>query len=121
MNNNMHIHGYHFTMSPMGQWIIEGDRYTYTGTYDLSLHMVCNGTSMMIPHNDAYIDASFTLPPRRPLSPEVGLRYPMIRNDGVGPSHKEEDEVIELIDIESSVEVIDISDHSEGSSIPGIF
>ncbi|CAL0321272.1 unnamed protein product [Lupinus luteus] len=87
--NITHICGYHFTMSSMGAYVIEGDRYTFTCPCGLSLHMMCNGTSMMIPHNDAYIDASFTLPPRRPLSPEVGLRYPPIRNDGAGPSHSQ--------------------------------
>ncbi|CAL0331742.1 unnamed protein product [Lupinus luteus] len=88
-NNSTHIRDYHFTMSPMGQWASDGHRYTYTGPYSLSLHMECNGSSMMIPHLDTYIDASFTLPPKRSLSPDIGLRYPPIRDDGAGPSHRQ--------------------------------
>ncbi|CAL0312548.1 unnamed protein product [Lupinus luteus] len=142
------------------------------------------GSSMMIPHPDAYIDDSFTLPPKILMSSEDGFGYPSFRSDGTGPSQdhrtwpdgldalsssragrssglgggpckktsvlrmssppnyasgiwhhdmeedeeEEEDEVIELVDVESSVEVIDLvsdseeeEDPSEGSSIPGIF
>ncbi|CAL0325998.1 unnamed protein product [Lupinus luteus] len=124
---------------------------------------------MMIPHPDAYIDASFTLPPKRLMSSDDGFGLPPIRSDSTGPSqgHKtwpdcvdalsssragrssglgggpckktavlrmssppnyasgiwhhameedeeEEDEVIELVNIESSVEVIDfVSDSKE--------
>ncbi|CAL0314106.1 unnamed protein product [Lupinus luteus] len=183
-DNNTHIRGYHFTMSPAGQWSSDGHRYTYTGHCGLLLHMVCNRLSMMIPHPDAFIDASFTLPPRRPTAADDGLGFPPVRNDGAGPSQghrtwpdrvdapsssravrssgqgggpckkapilrmssppnyasgiwhhdmeeseeeEEEDEVIELVNVESSVEVIDLvsdseeEDPSEGSSIPGIF
>ncbi|CAL0307749.1 unnamed protein product [Lupinus luteus] len=180
-SNNTHIRGYHFTMSLMGQWASDGHMYTDTGPCGLSLHMVCNGSSMMIPHPDAYIDASFTLPPKRPMSLEDEFGHPPVRSDGAGPSQghrtwpecvdapsssraerssglggwsckktpilrmtsppnyasgiwhhdmeedeEEEDEVIELIDVESSMEVIDLvsdseEDLSEGSSIPGIF
>ncbi|CAL0322663.1 unnamed protein product [Lupinus luteus] len=145
--------------------------------------MVCNGSSMMIPHPDAFIDASFTFPPRRPTVADDGLGFSSVRSDGAGPSQghrtwpdcvdalsssrairssgqgggpckkapilrmssppnyasgiwhhdmeeseKEEDEVIELINMESSVEVIDLvsdseeeEDPSEESSIPDIF
>ncbi|OIW06376.1 hypothetical protein TanjilG_15021 [Lupinus angustifolius] len=181
-DNNTHIRGYHFTMSSMGQWASDGHKYTYTGPCGLSLHMVCNRSSMMIPHPDTHIDASFTLPPKRLMSPEVGLPYSPVKSDGVVHSHgyrtwqdcldapstsrakrssglgggpckkapvvrmssplnyaaglwhneveeeEDEDEVIELINVESSVEVIDLvsnseeeEDPSEGSNIPGIF
>ncbi|CAL0333797.1 unnamed protein product [Lupinus luteus] len=125
--------------------------------------MVCNGSSMMIPHPDAYIDASFTLPPKMPMSSKDGLGHLPVRSDGAGPSQghrtwpkcvdapstsrsgrssgleggpckktlllrmssppnyasgiwhhdmeedeEEEDEVIKLVDVESSVKVIDL-------------
>ncbi|CAL0323365.1 unnamed protein product [Lupinus luteus] len=178
-----HIRGYHFTMSPEGQWSSDGYRYTYTGPCGLKVHMKCTGSSMMIPHPDAVIDASFTLPLRRTPTPGGGVSFPPVHNDGVGPSpgrrtwpdvvdaptssravrsngqgagsckkspvlrmssppnyasgiwhhdmdedDEEEDEVIELVKVESSVEVIDLvsdsekeEDPSEGFSIPGIF
>ncbi|CAL0332972.1 unnamed protein product [Lupinus luteus] len=181
--NSTHIRGYHFTMSPQGQWSSDGYRYTYTGPCSLKVHMECTGSSMMIPHLDAVIDASFTLPLRRTPTPGGGVSFPPVQNDGAGPSQgrrtwpdvvdapsssravkssgrrvgsckkspvlrmstppnyasgiwhhdmeeedEEEDEVIELVKVESSVEVIDLvsdseeeEDPSEGSSIPGIF
>ncbi|CAL0311868.1 unnamed protein product [Lupinus luteus] len=82
--NNTHIRGYHFTMSPTGQWSSDGHRYTYTGPCGLSVHMVCTGSSMMIPHPDAFIDASFTLPPRRTPTSDGGVSFPPVRNEGVG-------------------------------------
>ncbi|CAL0309241.1 unnamed protein product [Lupinus luteus] len=150
---------------------------------DLKVHMECTGSSMMIPHPDAVIDASFTLPLRRTPTPGGGVSFSPVQNDGAGPSSgrrtwpdvedapsssravrsdgrgagsckkspelrlssppnyasgiwhydmeeddEEEDEVIELVKVESSVEVIDLvsdseeeEDPSEGSSIPGIF
>ncbi|CAL0316768.1 unnamed protein product [Lupinus luteus] len=181
--NSTHIRGYHFTMSPEGQWSSDGYRYTYTGPCGLKVHMECTGSSMMIPHPDAVIDASFTLPLRRTPTPGGGVSFLPVQNDGAGPSQghrtwpyvvdapsssravrssgrgagsckkspvvrmssppnyasgiwhhdmeeddEEEDEVIELVKVESSVEVIDLvsdseeeEDPSEGSSIPGIF
>ncbi|CAL0332708.1 unnamed protein product [Lupinus luteus] len=181
--NSTHIRGYHFTMSPEGQWSSDGYRYTYTGPCGLKVHMECTGSSVMIPHPDDVIDASFTLPLRRTPTPGGGVSFPPVQNDGVGPSpgrrtwpdvvdapsssravrssgrgagsckkspvlrmssppnyasgiwhhdmdedDEEEDEVIELVKVESSVEVIDLvsdseeeKDPSEGSSILGIF
>ncbi|CAL0316666.1 unnamed protein product [Lupinus luteus] len=181
--NNTHIRGYHFTMSPEGQWNSDGYRYTYSGPCGLKVHMECVGSSMMIPHPDAVIDASFTLPLRRNPIPEVGVSFPPVQSDVAGPSSgrrtwpdvvdapsssrafrsdgrgagsckkspelrlssppnyasgiwhhdmelddEEEDEVIELVEVESSVEVINLvsdseeeEDPSEGSSIHGIF
>ncbi|CAL0301321.1 unnamed protein product [Lupinus luteus] len=177
--NITHIRGYHFTMSPEGQWSSDGYRYTYSGPCGLKVHMECTGSSMIIPHPDAVIDASFTLPLRRNPIPGVGVSFPPVQSDGVGPSsgrrtwpdvvdapsssrafrsdgrgagsckkspelrlssppnyasgiwHHDmelDDEVIELVKVESSVEVIDLvsdseeeEDSSEGSSIPGIF
>ncbi|CAL0323366.1 unnamed protein product [Lupinus luteus] len=69
--NSTHIRGYHFTMSPEGQWSSDGYRYTYIGPCGLKVHMECTGSSMMIPHPDAVIDASFTLPLRRTPTPAV--------------------------------------------------
>ncbi|CAL0320060.1 unnamed protein product [Lupinus luteus] len=181
--NSTHIRGYHFTMSPEGQWNSDGYRYTYSGPCGLKVHMECAGSSMMIPHPDAVIDASFTLPLRRDPIPGVGVSFPPVQSDVAGPSvgrrtwqdvvdapsssrafrsdgrgagsckkspelrlssppnyasgiwhhdmeldDEEEDEVIELVEVESSVEVINLvsdseeeEDPSEGSSIPGIF
>ncbi|CAL0328839.1 unnamed protein product [Lupinus luteus] len=181
--NSTHIRGYHFTMSPEGRWSSDGYRYTYTGPCGLRVHMECTRSSMMIPHPDAFIDASFTLPPRRTPTSDIGVRFPPVKDDGAGPSQgrrtwpdvvdapsssravrssgrgagsckkspvlrmssplnyasgiwhhdmeeddEEEDEVIDLVKVESSVEVIDLvsdseeeEDPSEGSSIPGIF
>ncbi|CAL0304472.1 unnamed protein product [Lupinus luteus] len=146
----------------------------------LSLHMECNGSSMMLPHPDAFLDVSITMPPRRPPSPVWGHRVPMPHgSDEAEPStrrrtwqdyidtpssrwavrsvvpesttrrwtplsppdladvfgtgedeemeqeEEEAEDVIELINIESSVEVVEISsdseseeDPSEGSSLP---
>ncbi|CAL0319638.1 unnamed protein product [Lupinus luteus] len=115
---------------------------------------------MMIPHNDAYIDASFTLSPKRPLSPEKQTDLEdcldalsssrVVRSSGLGgasckkapnrrtspppPNYafelgqfEEEDEVIKLVNIETSVEVVDlvsdsdtVEDQCEGSSLPGM-
>ncbi|CAL0317061.1 unnamed protein product [Lupinus luteus] len=181
--NSTHIRGYHFTMSPEGQWNSDGYRYTYSGLCGLKVHMECAGSSMMIPHPDAVSDASFTLPLRRNPIPGVGVSFPPVQSDVAGPSSgcrtwpdvvdapsssrafrsdgrgagsckkspelrlssppnyasgiwhhdmelddEEEDEVIELVEVESSVEVINLvsdseeeEDPSEGSSIPGIF
>ncbi|CAL0330905.1 unnamed protein product [Lupinus luteus] len=181
--NSTHIRGYHFTMSPEGQWNSDGYRYTYSGPCGLKVHMECAGSSMMIPHPDAVIDASFTLPLRRNPIPGVGVSFPPVPSEVAGPStgrrtwpdvvdapsssracrsdgrragpckksselrmssppnyasgiwhhdmeldDEEEDEVIELVEVESSVEVINLvsdseeeEDPSEGSSIPGIF
>ncbi|CAL0310996.1 unnamed protein product [Lupinus luteus] len=181
--NSTHIRGYHFTMSPEGQWNSDGYRYTYSGPCGLKVHMECAGSSMMIPHPDAVIDASFTLPLRRNPIPGMGVSFPPVQSDVAGPSSgrrtwpdvvdapsssrafrsdgrgagpckkspelrlssppnyasgiwhhdmelddEEEDEVIELVEVESSVEVINLvsdseeeEDPSEGSSIPGIF
>ncbi|CAL0328425.1 unnamed protein product [Lupinus luteus] len=168
-------------MSPAEQWSSDGHRYTYTGPCGLSVHMVCTGSSMMIPHPDAFIDASFNLHPRRPSTLDGGVSFPPVGNDGAGPSQghrtwpdvvdapsssravrssgrgggpckkspvlrmssppnyasriwhhdmeeeeEEEDKVIEVINVESSVEVVDLvsdseeeEDPSEGSIIPG--
>ncbi|CAL0309996.1 unnamed protein product [Lupinus luteus] len=181
--NSTHIRGYHFTMSPEGQWNSDGYRYTYSGPCGLKVHMECVGSSMMIPHPDVVIDASFTLPLRRNPIPGVGVSFPPVQSDVAGPSSgrrtwpdvvdapsssrafrsdgrgagsckkspelrlssppnyasgiwhhdmelddEEEDEVIELVEVEISVEVINLvsdseeeEDPSEGSSIPGIF
>ncbi|CAL0306556.1 unnamed protein product [Lupinus luteus] len=181
--NSTHIRGYHFTMSPEGRWSSDGYHYTYTGPCGLRVHMECTGSSMMIPQPYAFIDASFTLPPRRTPTSDIGVRFPPVRDDAAGPSQgrrtwpdvvdapsssravrssgrgagsckkspvlrmssppnyasgiwhhdmeeddEEEDEVIELVKVESFVEVIDLvsdseeeEDPSEGSSIPGIF
>ncbi|CAL0318397.1 unnamed protein product [Lupinus luteus] len=89
-NNSTHIRGYHFTMSPAGQWSSDGHRYTYTGPCGLSVHMVCTGSSMMIPHPNAFIDASFTLPPRGPTTTDDGIGFPPVRSDGDGPSQSVE-------------------------------
>ncbi|CAL0312450.1 unnamed protein product [Lupinus luteus] len=179
MNNETYIRGYHFTMSPLGAWVIEGDLYTYTGHCGLEVEMICHGSRMRFPHSDAFMGVSFTLPRRRSLSPEMGHQARTIRRlDGAGPSTsrrtwqdtrdappsrralrrsmpkgssgsrrnllhppsfsseqmEEEEEaevsdgVEELVNVEISMEVIEISsdsetedDPSEGSSIPGIF
>ncbi|CAL0321352.1 unnamed protein product [Lupinus luteus] len=84
--NSTHIRGYHFTMSPEGQWSSDGYRYTYSGPCGLEVHMECTGSSMMIPHPDAVIDASFTLPLRRNPIPGVGVSFPPVQSDGAGPS-----------------------------------
>ncbi|KAF1859816.1 hypothetical protein Lal_00027998 [Lupinus albus] len=71
--NSTRIRRYHFPMSQMGAWEIEGDRYTYTGPCGLELELVCRGTSMWLPQHHAYLEASFTLPPREPtpVAPEA--------------------------------------------------
>ncbi|CAL0335299.1 unnamed protein product [Lupinus luteus] len=84
--NSTHIRGYHFTMSPEGQWNSDGYRYTYSGPCGLKVHMECAGSSMMIPHPDAVIDASFTLPLRRNPIPGVGVNFPPVQSDVAGPS-----------------------------------
>ncbi|CAL0313708.1 unnamed protein product [Lupinus luteus] len=181
--NSTHIRGYHFTMSPEGRWSSDGYHYTYSGPCSLEVHMECTGSSMMIPHPDAVIDASFTLPLRRTPTPGGGVSFPPVQNDGAESSQRrrtwqdvvdapsssraakssgqgvgsckkspvlrmssppnyasgiwhhdmevddeEEDEVIELVKVESFVEVIDLVSDSEeeedpsgGSNIPSIF
>ncbi|CAL0310577.1 unnamed protein product [Lupinus luteus] len=171
--NSTHIRGYHFTMSPEGQWNSDGYRYTYSGPCGLKVHMECDGSSMMIPHPDAVIDASFTLPLRRNPIPGVGVSFPPVQSDVAGPSSgrrtwpdvvdapsssrafrsdgrgagsckkspelrlssppnyasgiwhhdmelddEEEDEVIELVEVESSVEVINLVSDSEEEEDP---
>ncbi|CAL0316726.1 unnamed protein product [Lupinus luteus] len=178
--NSTHVRGYHFTMSQEGTWVSEGDRFTYTGPCGLSLHIMCNGSSMMLPHPDSFLDVSITMPSRRAPSTVLSPRVPRpYDSEEVGPSTRrrtwqdsldapssrravrskvpesttsrwtppsppdladvfgtredeeveqedeEEDEVIELINIESSIEVVDISsdleseeDPSEGSCLP---
>ncbi|KAF1888515.1 hypothetical protein Lal_00011288 [Lupinus albus] len=70
--NSTRIRRYHFPMSQTGAWEIEGDRYTYTGPCGLELDLVCRGTSMWLPQHHAYLEASFTLPPREPpVAPEA--------------------------------------------------
>ncbi|CAL0317060.1 unnamed protein product [Lupinus luteus] len=73
-------------MSPEGQWNSDGYRYTYSGLCGLKVHMECAGSSMMIPHPDAVIDASFTLPLRRNPIPGVGVSFPPVQSDVAGPS-----------------------------------
>ncbi|CAL0319637.1 unnamed protein product [Lupinus luteus] len=171
--NSTHICGYHFTMSPEGQWNSDGYRYTYSGPCGLKVHMECAGSSMMIPHPDAVIDASFTLPLKRNPIPGVGVSFPPVQSDVAGPSSgrrtwpdvvdapsssrafrsdgrgagsckkspelrlssppnyasgiwhhdmelddEEEDEVIELVEVESSVEVINLVSDSEEEEDP---
>ncbi|CAL0305285.1 unnamed protein product [Lupinus luteus] len=86
--NSTHIRGYDFIMSPEGQWSSDGYRYTYSGPCGLKVHMECTGSSMMIPHPDAVIDVSFTLPLRRNPIPGVGVSFPPVQNDGAGPSSR---------------------------------
>ncbi|KAF1864697.1 hypothetical protein Lal_00032015 [Lupinus albus] len=70
--NSTRIRRYHFLMSQTGAWEIEGDRYTYTGPCGLELELVCRRTSMWLPQHHAYLEASFTLPPREPpIAPEA--------------------------------------------------
>ncbi|KAF1864700.1 hypothetical protein Lal_00032018 [Lupinus albus] len=71
--NSTRIWRYHFPMSQTGAWEIEGDRYTYIGPCGLELELVCRGTSMWLPQHHAYLEASFTLPPREPapVAPEA--------------------------------------------------
>ncbi|KAF1864603.1 hypothetical protein Lal_00039233 [Lupinus albus] len=70
--NSTRIRRYHFPMSQTGAWEIEGDRYTYTGPCGLELELVCRGTSIWLPQHHAYLEASFTLPPREPpVAPEA--------------------------------------------------
>ncbi|KAF1888537.1 hypothetical protein Lal_00011310 [Lupinus albus] len=126
-------------MSQTGAWEIEGDRYTYTGPCGLELELVCRRTSMWLPQHHAYLEASFTLPPREPtpVAPEAH-NTTFRRTAEAGPSTRkrtwqdfldapayrrasteieaeadaDEDGVIELVNIESSIEVIELSSDS---------
>ncbi|KAF1869869.1 hypothetical protein Lal_00017446 [Lupinus albus] len=175
--NSTRIRRYHFPMSETGAWEIEGDRYTYTGPCGLELELVFHGTSMWLPQHHAYLEASFTLPPREP-TPAYDTTFRRIEEAGPStrkrtwqdcldaPAYRravrrsmppgttgmrtlpdppssssepmedesteieaeadaDEDGVVELVNIESSIEVIELSsdsgteeDPSECSSTP---
>ncbi|KAF1889347.1 hypothetical protein Lal_00024671 [Lupinus albus] len=153
--NSMRIRRYHFPMSQTGAWEIEGDRYTYRSPCGLELELVCCGTSMWLPQHHAYLEASFTLPPREP-TPDCldapAYRRAVMRSMPPGTTGRrtlsdplssssepmedesteieaeadaDEDGVMELVNIESSIEVIELSsdsgteeDPSECSSTP---
>ncbi|CAL0328754.1 unnamed protein product [Lupinus luteus] len=123
--NNTHIRGYHFTMSPRGAWVIEGDRYTYKGPCGLSLHMDCldaTASSRVVRSNMLGGSSCKKASGRRTSPPPPNYAFEL----GQSEEEEEEDEVIEFINIETFVEVVDLlfdsdteEDPSEGSSLPG--